>query len=1208
MSNRSSSRFLDRLLSTGGEAGRVLAQRDWGTSTLCHPDTWPAPLRSVVELMLGSKFPMFVAWGKELGFIYNDAYAEILGDKHPYAMGARFEEIWREIWSDILPLIEAALSGKGTYQEDLPLFMNRRGYDEKAWFTFSYSPIHDENGEVVGMFCAVAETTAKVLAERRQNFVVDLSDTLSQLVDPVEVTAAAAKRLGEHLKVGRAGYGEISDTGDVVRVARDWTDGSMASLAGEARVLDAFGPEIISELRRGRTLTVEDCQTDVRTSSLDYLSTWDSIGVRSLIVAPLLDDERLVAILYVHSDVPRAWSDLDVRLVQDVGSRTWSAVERLHTEGALRASEAALADEVEALERLQGISTQLVGDETPETIYGAILKAAADLMGSECASIQMLDTVGVLQLLAHHGYDPRSAKYWQTVNASSGSTCGIALTTGQRVVVPDVEASGLPDDSGDLKSYRWSGMRAVQTTPLLSRSGKPLGMLSTHWKHPCTPAPRDLKLFDVLARQAADAIERAMTQSELRESEARQAFLLSLSDALRSLKSPNAIASEAARRLGERFNLSRVFYAEFFGSVMKVEQDFTDGVESIVGEHDLEAFGPDLLRAYHERQIVKVDDVRRDSRFSETARAGLLARQVGAYLDVILYQDDRWVSVLALQSAAARVWTASEEGLFREVGERVKAAIDRIRGEDRLRELNDTLEHRVVEAMAERNLLARLVEMTDVMIMAVDLDYKILALNSANADDFERVYGVRPKPGDNMLDLLADQPEQQEQVRAGWGRGMQGEPVTFVEDFGDPDRARPYYEVTFRPLLNESGAQVGVYQFATDITERLRKEAQLAEAQDALRQSQKMEAMGQLTGGVAHDFNNLLTPIVGSLDLLQRGGLGGEREQRLIEGAIQSAERARVLVQRLLAFARRQPLQPVPVDLSRLVAEMGELIASTTGPQIRVLVEAAANLPPAKADPNQLEMALLNLAVNARDAMEDKGGTLRISTMVETVAAGHRAKLYPGAYLCLSVADTGSGMDEQTIARAIEPFFSTKGVGKGTGLGLSMVHGLASQLGGALTIQSRPGYGTNIELWLPVSEAGLAQEESGTALARLPGMRGTAMLVDDEELVRMSTADMLTDLGYAVLEAASGEEALRRIMAGEDLDLLVTDHMMPGMTGTDLARQVRGLHPQLPVLLVSGYAEREGVDPDLPRLTKPFRRDELAATLAPLEMSRAKTG
>ena len=435
-------------------------------------------------------------------------------------------------------------------------------------------------------------------------------------------------------------------------------------------------------------------------------------------------------------------------------------------------------------------------------------------------------------------------------------------------------------------------------------------------------------------------------------------------------------------------------------------------------------------------------------------------------------------------------------------------------------------------------------------------------------------------------------------MRALMARALTGERFTVVEEFGRPELGQPFWEITYTPLLDEDGRITGAFHVALDISDRLRAEAELALAQDALRQSQKMEAMGSLTGGVAHDFNNLLTPIVGSLDLLQRRGIGGEREQRMIASAMQSAERAKVLVQRLLAFARRQPLQPTAVDVGRLVEGMAGLLGSTTGPQVRVVVDVAADLPPAKTDPNQLEMALLNLGVNARDAMPD-GGTLRISATREIVHQP-RGDLKRGHYVCLSVADTGIGMDEATLARAVEPFFSTKGIGKGTGLGLSMAHGLAAQLGGALTIQSRLALGTNVELWLPVSAAAADEPEPPSTPTAPCKARGLALLVDDEEAVRASTADMLQELGYDVQEAESGEAALSMVARGIRPDFLVTDHLMPGMTGVALARAVRDRLPDLPVLVVSGYAEAEEIAADLPRLSKPFRSDELAARLAGL--------
>jgi PAS domain S-box-containing protein len=401
----------------------------------------------------------------------------------------------------------------------------------------------------------------------------------------------------------------------------------------------------------------------------------------------------------------------------------------------------------------------------------------------------------------------------------------------------------------------------------------------------------------------------------------------------------------------------------------------------------------------------------------------------------------------------------------------------------------------------------------------------------------------------------------------------------------DINGKRTWFAAIVTPITSES-----VIWIARDVTERTMLEAQL-------RQAAKMEAVGRLAGGVAHDFNNLLTPIVGSLDMLVRKGIGSERERRLIEGALQSAERAKTLVQRLLAFARRQPLQPVAVDLGRLVDGMVDLIGSTLGPTIDVRVDLAPNLPPAKADPNQLEMALLNLAVNARDAMPD-GGELTIMAKLESLPAHHSSGLKPGHYVRLGVGDTGGGMDEDTRKRAIEPFFSTKGVGKGTGLGLSMVHGLAAQLGGGLTIESAPRQGTTVELWLPTCAEPIGSEDKDPAISSRPLGRGIALLVDDEELVRMSTADMLIDLGFQVVEAGSAKEALRLIESGTTPDLLVTDHLMPGMNGADLAREVRTKRPELPVLVVSGYAEVEGIARELPRLTKPFRSTELAASVS----------
>ena len=412
--------------------------------------------------------------------------------------------------------------------------------------------------------------------------------------------------------------------------------------------------------------------------------------------------------------------------------------------------------------------------------------------------------------------------------------------------------------------------------------------------------------------------------------------------------------------------------------------------------------------------------------------------------------------------------------------------------------------------------------------------------------------------------------------------------------------ARVFATAILRDVNARRAAEADLRRLNETLEERVRdRTADLERAHEQLRHAQKMEAIGQLTGGVAHDFNNLLTPILGGLDILHRRGASDPRADRIIKGALQSAERAQILVHRLLAFARRQPLRTSAVEIGALVGDMADLFGGTMGPRVRLVTDVPATLPLVRADPNQLEMAILNLAVNGRDAMPD-GGTLTIAAHL--VDAQGQPELEPGRYVRLSVSDTGVGMDAEVLSRAVEPFFSTKGVGKGTGLGLSMIHGLAAQLGGRLELSSTPGMGTTVAIWL--REAG-AETDTAPARAEAEAARpgaGVVLLVDDEELVRALTSDMLTGLGYTVVEASSADEAMAHL-SDPAITLIVTDHLMPGMTGTQFAREAKARGQLAPVLIISGFSELDEVAPDLPRLMKPFREPELAAALQALTRS-----
>ncbi|MBW6425230.1 response regulator [Rhizobium sp. XQZ8] len=510
----------------------------------------------------------------------------------------------------------------------------------------------------------------------------------------------------------------------------------------------------------------------------------------------------------------------------------------------------------------------------------------------------------------------------------------------------------------------------------------------------------------------------------------------------------------------------------------------------------------------------------------------------------------------------------------------------------------------------------------------LDLGTRVLTTSST----FRRILGCSPQDDLTYDDLIKaihpdDVTRMQEAVRNAFETG-----VDYAISYRViwPDGSIHGLEIRAQLHRDRVGRPLKLVGVAADITERLRAEEQqrhlnemleervtertreleeahrlvLAEvsqrerAEEQLRQAQKMEAIGQLTGGVAHDFNNLLMAVLGNLELLRRHVAGDAKATRLIDGALQGAQRGASLTQRLLAFARRQDLQVCPVDLTGLVADMKDLLQRSVGSRTVVEVAASEHLPPVLADANQVELALLNLVVNARDAMPD-GGAIRIE-LKQAEQKMQSDSLAPGSYVVLSVFDEGMGMDAATLQKAIEPFFSTKELGKGTGLGLSMVHGLALQLQGRLVLKSALGEGTTAELWIPVSTVEIEEKPQDASLAEHPAAAGPKriLLVDDDVLIAMSSADMLTDLGHEVVEAHSGKEALELIDGGAIFDLLITDYSMPGMTGAELAQAVRERLPRLPILLASGYADLpSGVELDAARLAKPYSQDQLASVL-----------
>jgi PAS domain S-box-containing protein len=670
-------------LAGGGTMGALMRNHDWSESPLGRPESWPPSLRTIVGLLLQSRFPMFVAWGEDLGFLYNDPYAEILGAKHPRALGKPFFDIWSEIWPDISPLIDAAISGEATYREDLPLVMNRKGYDEQTWFTFSYSPVRDESGKIAGMFCAVSETTRRVLAERA------------------------------------------------------------------------------------------------------------------------------------------------------------------------------------------------------------------------------------------------------------------------------------------------------------------------------------------------------------------------------------------------------------------------------------------------------------------------------------------------------------------------------------LRELNETLERRVTETLAERKVLADIVEGTNAFVQVADLEYRWLAINKAAADEFERIFGVRPKVGSSMLEVLAAQPEHQAAVKAIWSRALAGEEFTAIGEFGDPARDRRSYEMRYNTLRDRDGNRIGAYQFVYDVTERLRDQERLRRAEEALRQAQKLESIGQLTGGVAHDFNNLLAVFANGLQLLEHN-VAGEQRERVLQGMRRAIARGTGLTHHLLAFTRRRPVNPESINPEAHLNGMRDMLDRSLGGNIQVEMRFGSDLWAVEVDPGEFELAILNVCLNARDAIAG-GGTITITgkNVQEAAESGAIAD-----FVQLSIADTGTGMRPEVLSRAFEPFFTTKDIGKGSGLGLPQVYGFAQQSGGRLTIQSEVGLGTTVTLLLPRTlrqpVAPKSVDASSAASVQSGGpRRGQLLLVEDDAEVAALTREMLSSLGFTVIHVASPAAALGALADGRSVDIVLSDIMMPGgLSGLELAREIRRRKPNLPVVLTTGYADAAGqLEGRFPLLLKPYSLEALADAL-----------
>ncbi|QNA85124.1 PAS domain-containing protein [Sphingomonas sp. So64.6b] len=687
--------------------------------------------------------------------------------------------------------------------------------------------------------------------------------------------------------------------------------------------------------------------------------------------------------------------------------------------------------------------------------------------------------------------------------------------------------------------------------------------------------------------------------TERRRVEARQAALLALGDGLRQMTDAADMSILAARILGETLGVDRAGYGVIdpLRETITIDRDWNrPGVKSLAGILSFRDYGSyieDLKRG----DTVTIADARQDPRTRKRA-AALEAISARAVLNMPIVDNGDFVALLFLNHGQVHDWPADDLAFVRDVAYRTQAAIERHHAEQSLADLAATLERQVEERTRERD---RTWQNSQDLLAVVAEDGRFIAANPA----WTTILGWQPNEVVGRDHLAFSHPDDQALSDDAYHRVQNGDLRQYENRVRHKDGS--YRWVSWVASFGEGR----VYASGRHISAEKEAQLQLEGAQEQLRQAQKMEAVGQLTGGIAHDFNNLLTAISGSLELMQvRVAQGRSAEiPRYVDAAQQAARRAASLTHRLLAFSRRQTLDPRPISINRLLIGMDDLLRRSVGPTIEVEIVGAGGLWTTLLDPNQLENALLNLCINARDAMAGEGRiTIETANKWLDRKSAQDRDLPPGQYVTLCVTDTGSGMDAETIERAFDPFFTTKPLGEGTGLGLSMIYGFVRQSGGQVRIYSEVGQGTTMCLYFPRAHGADAGDETEVAgMAPRSAESGeTVLVVDDEAAVRMLVTDVLAEHGYHALEASDGPAGLAILESSARIDLLITDVGLPkGMNGRQLADAARIRRPDLKILFITGYAENAVIgnghlDPGMHILTKPFAMDALSGRIREL--------